>query len=145
MGRPDPTIPGSEELAPPGMEGVLAAATYAAGTVGARAGAAAGGRYGGASLRTAQKAAPKFEKGLLRWINKYSHRLVEEALRDRNAFRKLLQPLETMTPQQQRMSIESLRRSLSRWATDIAIPTVAGTVSVAAQPIPQPMPSHEVQ
>jgi hypothetical protein len=145
MGRPDPTIPGSQELSPPGMEGVLAAATYAAGTVGARAGAAAGGRYGGASLRTAQKAAPKFEKGLLRWINKYSHRLVEEALRDRNAYRKLMQPLEAMTPQQQRMSIESLRRSLSRWATDIAIPTVAGTVSVAGQSFPQLMPSHEVQ
>jgi len=131
MGRPDPTIPGSQELAPPGMEGVLAAATYAAGTLGARAGAAAGGRYGGASLRTAQKAAPKFESGLLRWINRYSHRLVEEALRDRNAYRELLQPLEAMTPQQQQMSIESLRRSLSRWATDIIIPTVAGTVSVA--------------
>jgi hypothetical protein len=159
MGTQDPTIPGSEQIAPEGMEGIFAAATYAAGTLGARAGAAAGGRYGGASLRTAQKAAPKFESGLLRWINRYSHRIVELAVRDPEEFRKLMQPLATMSPRQRRMSLENLRRSLSQYAIDTAIPTVAGTVSVAAQPSsveddpfakyvvrpPQLMPSPEVQ
>ena len=128
-GTINPTIPGAEALDPVGMSRITRSIKYIVGTLGARIGAAFGGRTSGASLRTASKMAQMSESGLLDYMNRHPTKLLLDAATDAKLYRALITPIDT-PPARSDLALQTILSWRAR--TEVALgPAFVGVTGVA--------------
>ena len=136
QGAIHPTIPGSEMLEPKSYGYMERAASYMAGTIGARLGAWFGGRTSGASLRTASRMARMSEEAFTDFLNKHTTELLTDAANDHKLFSSLmvlrLQPQNQTAQQVFGKWVGNLAADAGQAAISSFAPVAMGTAGVTA-------------